>query len=150
MLQVDVGGLTTGCRLWWDPTIRQPGFDLPLRKRSLLNRLRTGQAWCEKRVLVHSELCASAVKFIPCYILLNYCPLNKLDGGRRVYRQLRLHRIPVQRIWPNANTLFGPLLGITQANNTKWIFGTALPSTSSSSSSIVQCGLMRSSMSNPW
>ena len=67
-----------------DPTIRQPGFDLPRQQWSLLNRFRTEQGHCgacrRKWRLTDTDLC-------PCgetqtmSDIVESCPLTKLNGG---------------------------------------------------------------------
>ena len=67
-----------------DPTIRQPGFDLPWQQWSLLNRFRTEQRHCGacRRNWRHTDtyLC-------PCgetqtiFHIVESCPLTKLNGG---------------------------------------------------------------------
>ena len=67
-----------------DPTIRQPGFDLPWQQWSLLNRFRTEQGHCgacrRKWRLTDTDLC-------PCgetqrmSDIVKSCPLTKLNGG---------------------------------------------------------------------
>ena len=67
-----------------DPTIPQPGFDLPRQQRSLLNRFRTEQGHCGacRRIwrLTDTDLC-------PCgetqtmFHIVESCPLTKLNGG---------------------------------------------------------------------
>ena len=90
--------LLVSCRQWhnWksaqvvnshlvcDPTIRQPGFDLPRQQWSLLNRFRTEQGHCgayrRKWQLTDTDLC-------PCgetqtmSDVVESCPLTKLNGG---------------------------------------------------------------------
>ena len=66
-----------------DPTIRQPGFDLPRQQWSLLNRFRTEQGHCgvcrRKWRLTDTYLC-------PCgetqtmFHIVESCPLTKLNG----------------------------------------------------------------------
>ena len=41
----------------WDPTIRQPGFDLPRQQWSLLNRFRTKQGHCGARLQKEMATC---------------------------------------------------------------------------------------------
>jgi len=67
-----------------DPTIRQPGFDLPRQRWSLLNRFHTEQGHCgacrRKWWLTDTDLC-------PCgethtkHHTVESCPLTKLNGG---------------------------------------------------------------------
>jgi len=67
-----------------DPTIRQPGFDLPRQQWSLLNRFCTEQGHCgacrRKWQLTDTDLC-------PCgenqtmFDIVESCPLTKLNGG---------------------------------------------------------------------
>jgi hypothetical protein len=69
-----------------DPTIRQPGFDLPRRQWSLLNRFRTAQGHCgaclKKWSLQDNDLCACGEIQTMSHIVDN-CPQTKLDGGLR-------------------------------------------------------------------
>ena len=64
-----------------DPTIRQPGFNLPRQHWSLLNRFRTVQGHCG----VCKKLWNQAVTDLcPCsekHTLSTLCPLMKLNGG---------------------------------------------------------------------
>jgi len=80
-----------GCRLLWstvilvcDPTIQQPGFDLPRHSWTLLNRFRTGQGPCcakmHKWGLASSPLCDCGEQQTMEHIV-DSCPLTKLDGG---------------------------------------------------------------------
>ena len=67
-----------------DPTIRQPGFDLPWQQWSLLNRFLMEQSHCgacrRKWRLTDTDLC-------PCgetqtmYHIVESCALTKLNGG---------------------------------------------------------------------
>ena len=67
-----------------DPTIRQPGFDLPRQQWSLLNHFHTEQGHCgackRKWRLTDTDLC-------PCgetqtmYHIVEFCFLTKLNGG---------------------------------------------------------------------
>jgi len=67
-----------------DPTIRQPGFDLPRQQWSLLNRFRTEQGHCgacrRKWRLTDTNLCPSGETHTMSHIV-EYCPLTKLNGG---------------------------------------------------------------------
>jgi len=72
-----------------DPTIHPPGFDLPRRQWSTLNRFRTAQghcAACHKRWgMADSDLCPCGEVQTMSHIVES-CPLTKLDGGL-----IRLH-----------------------------------------------------------
>ena len=67
-----------------DPTIQQPGFDLPRQQWSLPKRFRMEQGHCgacrRKWRLTDTDLC-------PCgatqtmYHIVESCPLTKLNGG---------------------------------------------------------------------
>jgi len=65
------------------PRIRQPGFDLPRRQWSLLNRFRTVQGHCgacwKRWRQVDSDLCACGEPQTMSYIV-DSCPLTKLAG----------------------------------------------------------------------
>ena len=67
-----------------DPTIRQPGFDLPRRRWSLLNRFRTEQGHCgacrRKWQLTDTYLCSCGETQTMSHIVES-CPLTKLNGG---------------------------------------------------------------------
>jgi len=67
-----------------DPTIRQPGFDLPRQQWSLLNRFRTEQGHCgacrRKWRLTDTDLCPYGETQTMSYIVES-CPLTKLNGG---------------------------------------------------------------------
>jgi len=67
-----------------DPTIRQPGFDLPRQQWSLLNRFRTDQGHCgacrRKWRLTDTDLCP-LVRPRWCPTLSNPVPMTKLNGG---------------------------------------------------------------------
>ena len=67
-----------------DPTIRQPGFDLPRQQWSLLNRFRTEQGHCSARRrkwrLTDTDLCPCGKTKTMSHIVES-CPLTKLNGG---------------------------------------------------------------------
>ena len=67
-----------------DPTIRQPGFDLPRQQWSLLNRFRTEQGYCgafrRKWRLTDTDLCPCGETQTMSHIVES-CPLTKLNGG---------------------------------------------------------------------
>ena len=67
-----------------DPTIRQPGFDLPRQQWSLLNRFRTEQGHCgvcrRKWRLTDTDLCPCGETQTMSHIVES-CPLTKLNGG---------------------------------------------------------------------
>ena len=64
-----------------DPTIRQPGFDLPQQQRSLLNRFRTEQGHCRRKWrLTDTDLCPCCETQTMSHIVES-CPLSKLNGG---------------------------------------------------------------------
>ena len=67
-----------------DPTIRQPGFDLPRQQWSLLNRFRTEQGHCgacrRKWRLTDTDLCHCGETQTMSHIVES-CPLTKLNGG---------------------------------------------------------------------
>ena len=67
-----------------DPTIRQPGFDLPRRTWSLLNRFRTGQGPCRANLhkwgLAQSPSCDCEQRQTMNHIV-DTCPLTKFEGG---------------------------------------------------------------------
>ena len=67
-----------------DPTIRQPGFDLPRQQWSLLNHFRTKQGHCgacrRKWRLTDSDLCPCGETQTMSHIVES-CPLTKLNGG---------------------------------------------------------------------
>jgi len=67
-----------------DPTIQQPGFDLPRHSWTLLNRFRTGQDPCRAKMhkwdLASSPLCDCGEQQTMEHIV-DLCPLTKLDGG---------------------------------------------------------------------
>ena len=65
-----------------DPTIRQPGFDLPRQQWSLLNRFRTEQGHCgacrRKWRLTDTDPCGETQTMSH---IVESCPLTKLSGG---------------------------------------------------------------------
>jgi len=67
-----------------DPTIRQPGFDLPRQQWSLLNRFRTERGHCGacRRKWRHTDadLCPCGETKTMSHIVES-CPLTKLNGG---------------------------------------------------------------------
>ena len=67
-----------------DPTIRQPGFDLPRQQWSLLNRFRTEQGQCgacrRKWRLTDTDLCPCGETQTMSHIVES-CPLTKLNGS---------------------------------------------------------------------
>ena len=67
-----------------DPTIRQPGFDLPRHTWSLLNRFRTGQDPCRANLhiwgLAQSPSCDCGQRQTANHIV-DTCPLTKFEGG---------------------------------------------------------------------
>jgi len=67
-----------------DPTIRQPGFNLPRQQWSLLNRFRTEQRHCgacrRNWRLRDTDLCPCGKTQMMCHIVES-CPLTKLNGG---------------------------------------------------------------------
>jgi len=70
--------------LVFDPTIRQPSFDLPRQQWSLLNRFRTEQGHCgacrRKWRLTDTDLCPCGETQTMSHIVES-CPLTKLNGG---------------------------------------------------------------------
>jgi len=69
-----------------DPTIPQPGFDLPHRSWSLINHFRTDQGRClsnlHKWGLTSSDLCACGQQQT-MNNMVNVCPLTKFGGWLR-------------------------------------------------------------------
>ena len=67
-----------------DPTIQQPGFNLPRQQWSLLNRFCTEQRHCRacrrKWRLTDTDLCPCGETQMMSHIV-EYCPLTKLNGG---------------------------------------------------------------------
>jgi len=67
-----------------DPTIRQPGFDLPRQQWSLLNRFRMEQGHCvacrRKWRLTDTDLCPCGETQTMSHIVES-CSLTKLNGG---------------------------------------------------------------------
>lgn len=67
-----------------DPNLRVPGFDLPRKHWSLLNRFRTGKGHCaschKTWDLATSDLCSCGEIQTMSHIV-DTCPLTKLDGG---------------------------------------------------------------------
>ena len=67
-----------------DPTIQQPGFDLPRQQWSLLNRFRTELGHCgacrRKWRLTDTNLCPCGETQTMSHIVES-CPLTKLNGG---------------------------------------------------------------------
>jgi len=66
-----------------DPTIRQPGFDLPRQQWSLLNLFRTEQGHCSacrrKWRLTDTDLCPCSETQMMSHVVES-CPLTKLNG----------------------------------------------------------------------
>ena len=76
-----------------DPTIRQPGFDLPRQQWSLLNRFRAEQGHCSacrrKRRLTDTDLCPCGETQTMSHTVES-CPLIKLNGGlSQLYQRIR-------------------------------------------------------------
>jgi len=69
--------------LMCDPTIRQPGFDLPRQQWSLLNHFCTEQGHCgacrRKWRLTDTDLCPCGETQTMSHIVES-CPLTKLNG----------------------------------------------------------------------
>jgi len=67
-----------------NPTIRQPGFDLPRQQWSLLNRFHTEQGHCgacrRKWRLTDTDLCPCGETQMMSHIVESF-PLTKLNGG---------------------------------------------------------------------
>ena len=67
-----------------DPTIRQPGLDLPQQQWSLLNRFRTEQGHCgacrRKWRLTDTDLCRCGETKMMSHIVES-CPLTELNDG---------------------------------------------------------------------
>jgi len=67
-----------------DPTIQQPGFDLPRQRWSLLNHFWTAQGHCgackKKWNQAATDLCPCGEKQTMFY-LVNSCSLTKLNGS---------------------------------------------------------------------
>ena len=67
-----------------DPTIRQPGFDLPRHTWSMLNRFWTGRGTCRADLhqwgLSTSESCSCGQKQTMSHIV-DSCPLSRFEGG---------------------------------------------------------------------
>jgi len=70
--------------LMCDPTIRQPGFDLPRQQWSLLNCFRTEQGHCgagrRKWRLTDTDLCPCGKTQMMSHIVAS-CSVTKLNGG---------------------------------------------------------------------
>jgi len=69
--------------LVWDPTIWQPGFDLPQQQWSLLNRFCTEQGHCGacRRKWRLTDLCPCGETQTTMSHIVESCPLTKLNGG---------------------------------------------------------------------
>jgi len=67
-----------------DPTIRQPGFNLPHHTWSLMNRFRTGQGPCRANLhkwgLAQSPSCDYCQRQTMNHIV-DTCPLTTCEGG---------------------------------------------------------------------
>ena len=67
-----------------DPTIRQPGFDLPRHTWSLMNRFWTSQGTCRANLhkwgLAQSPSCDCGQRQTTNHIV-DTCPLTKFEGG---------------------------------------------------------------------
>jgi len=68
-----------------DPTIRQPGFDLPRYTLSLMNRFRTGQGPC----LLTCRSCDCGQRWTMNHIV-DTCPLTKFEGGLNLLHEVGL------------------------------------------------------------
>jgi len=81
---VQLSGQVVNSHLVCDPTIRQPGFDLPQQQWSLLNRFRTEQGHCgayrRKWRLIDTDLSLCGETHTMPHIVES-CPLTKLNGG---------------------------------------------------------------------
>jgi len=73
-----------------DPAIRQPGFDLPRRQWSLLNRFCTGQGQCRACLKrwgqASSDLCECG-KTQMMFHIVDACPLMRFEGGLQALRE---------------------------------------------------------------
>jgi len=91
LLEVGLGGQFSISHLVCDPTIRQPGIDLPQQQWSLLNRFRTEEGHCgactRKWRLTDTDLCPCGETQTMSHIVES-CPLTKLNGGL-----FRLHSV---------------------------------------------------------
>ena len=67
-----------------DPTVRQPGFDLPRHTWSMLNRFRTDRGTCRADLhqwgLSTSESCSCGQKQTMSHIV-DSCPLSRFEGS---------------------------------------------------------------------
>jgi len=67
-----------------DPTIWQPGFDLPRQQWSLFNCFQSAQGHCgafkKKWNQAATDLCPCGEKQMMSHIV-NFCPLSKFNGG---------------------------------------------------------------------
>jgi len=74
-----------------DPTIRQPGFDLPHHTWSPMNRFRAGQGPCQanlhKRGLAQSPSCDCGQRQT-INNTVNTCPLTKFKGGLNLLHEV--------------------------------------------------------------
>jgi len=74
-----------------NPTIWQPGFDLPQHAWSLMNRLRTGQGPCRANLhkwgLTQSPSCDCGQRQTMNHIV-DTCPLTKFEGGLNLLREV--------------------------------------------------------------
>ena len=68
-----------------DPTIRQPGFDLPHHTWSLMNRFRTGQDPC--RAKLHRWGLAKSPSCSQRQTIVDTCPLTKFEGGLNLLQE---------------------------------------------------------------
>lgn len=73
-----------------DPAARQPGFDLPRRQWSLLNRFRSAQGRCRACLKrwgqADSDLCDCGAIQTMSHIV-DACPLTKLEGGLKALHE---------------------------------------------------------------
>ena len=74
-----------------DPTIRQPGFNLPHHTRSLINCFRTGQGTCHAKLhkwgLAQSPSCDCGQRQTMNHIV-DTCPLTKLEDGLNLHHEV--------------------------------------------------------------
>ena len=100
----------SGSRLRWskshllrDPTIRQPGFDLPRQQWSLLNHFRMKQGHCgacrRKWRLTDTDLCPCGENQTMSHIVES-CSLTKLNGGLAAYLGYTPRMKMLFRGWP--------------------------------------------------
>ena len=90
-----------------DPTIRQPGFDLPRHTWSLMNRFRTGQDPCRANLhkwgLALSPSCDCGQRQTMNHVV-DVSPLTKFEGGLNLLHEAVDDAVIMARIYSDCST----------------------------------------------